>query len=127
MNHAEAEAAGTDKPKPLPCQAIDHASGYLMAFGAIAGLTRRAMEGGSWHVRVSLAQTGYWMRHLGRVEGGLACPDPSIDDVADLLEESQSGFGRLTAVRHAGILSGMPPRWERPSVPRGTHPAEWPS
>ncbi len=38
FNAAEAEAAGTpDRPKPLPCQILDHASGYLMAFGAIAG------------------------------------------------------------------------------------------
>ncbi len=28
INHAEAEAAGAAQPKPLPCQAIDHASGY---------------------------------------------------------------------------------------------------
>ena len=42
FNAAEAAAAGTpDRPKPLPCQILDHASGYLMAFGAIAGLIRR--------------------------------------------------------------------------------------
>lgn len=29
FNHAEAEAAGSDKPKPLPVQALDHASGYI--------------------------------------------------------------------------------------------------
>ena len=69
INHAEAEAAGSTQPKPLPCQAIDHASGYLMAFGAMTALARRATEGGSWHVRVSLAQTGHWMRGLGRIDG----------------------------------------------------------
>ena len=51
INHAEAEAAGAAQPKPLPCQAIDHASGYLMAFGAMTALARRVTEGGSWHVR----------------------------------------------------------------------------
>ena len=44
----EAEAIGADGPKPLPCQALDHASGYLMAFGAIVALMRRARDGGSW-------------------------------------------------------------------------------
>jgi crotonobetainyl-CoA:carnitine CoA-transferase CaiB-like acyl-CoA transferase len=37
MNHSEAEAAGQTAPKALPCQALDHASGYLLAFGALAG------------------------------------------------------------------------------------------
>jgi crotonobetainyl-CoA:carnitine CoA-transferase CaiB-like acyl-CoA transferase len=125
MNHAEAEAAGSPQPKPLPCQAIDHASGFLMAFGAMTALARRATMGGSWHVRVSLAQTGHWIRGLGRIDG-LGCPDPSPGDVRDRLEESDSGFGRLTAVRHAAVLDETPTRWQRPSVPVGTHPPEWP-
>jgi len=127
MNHAEAEAAGAAQPKPLPCQAIDHASGYLMAFGAMTALARRVTEGGSWHVRVSLAQTGHWIRSLGRVPGGLACPDPGFADVRDRLEESDSGFGRITAVRHAATMAETPPRWARPSVPLGTHAAAWPT
>jgi crotonobetainyl-CoA:carnitine CoA-transferase CaiB-like acyl-CoA transferase len=126
MNNAEAEAAGAAQPKPLPCQALDHAAGYLMAFGAMAALARRVTEGGSWHVRVSLAQTGHWIRGLGRVANGLACPDPDLDAVRDRLEETESGFGRLTAVRHAATMPETPPRWARPSVPLGTHAAEWP-
>lgn len=126
LNVAEAEAAGTDGPKPLPAQALDHASGYLMAYGAMAALARQMSEGGSWHVRVSLAQTGHWLRGLGRIEGGFSAPDPSQADVADLLEDSHSGFGRLTAVRHAGLLSQTPPRWERPSMPLGSHQPVWP-
>jgi len=126
FNVAEAEAAGVAGPKPLPAQVLDHASGYLMAFGAMRALARRAREGGSWHVRVSLAQTGHWLRRLGRVEGGLACADPSFEDVRNGLEECDSGFGRLTAVRHAAELAETPARWTRPSVPLGTHEAAWP-
>lgn len=125
LNVAEAEAAGIDGPKPLPAQALDHASGYLLAYGAMAALARQAQEGGSWHLRVSLAQTGHWLRGLGRIDGGLACPDPDMEDVRDLLEDSPSGFGRLTAMRHAGLLSDTPPRWDLPSVPLGTHTAQW--
>ncbi len=106
LNVAEAEAAGEDKPQPLPCQALDHATGYLMAFGAMTALQRRVIKGGSWHVRCSLAQTGHWFRHLGRIENGLGCPDPSFDDVRDRLEEGPSGFGRLTAVRHSAESVG---------------------
>ncbi|MCG8558804.1 MAG: CoA transferase [Hyphomicrobiales bacterium] len=125
INHAEAEAAGLDTPKPLPCQALDHGSGYLMAFAAMTALERRATEGGSWHARVSLAQTGRWLQGLGRLADGLACPDPSFETVGDLLEESPSGFGALTAVRHAGRLSETPPHWEHPSMPLGSHEPRW--
>jgi crotonobetainyl-CoA:carnitine CoA-transferase CaiB-like acyl-CoA transferase len=126
LNVAEAEAAGEDKPRPLPCQALDHATGYLMAFGAMTALKRRATEGGSWHVRCSLAQSGHWFRNLGRIEGGLSVPDPKFDAVRDVLEESSSRFGKLTAVRHAAVMSETPSRWLRPSAPLGTHAAEWP-
>ena len=126
FNHAEAQAAGSDKPHPLPMQVLDHATGYFMAFGAITALARRVTQGGSWHVRVSLAQTGRWVRNLGRVENGLGYPDPNIDAVRDLLEEADSDFGRLTFVRHAAKLSATPPQWARPSVPLGTHPPAWP-
>jgi crotonobetainyl-CoA:carnitine CoA-transferase CaiB-like acyl-CoA transferase len=125
MNHAEAQAMGSEQPKPLPCQAIDHASGFLMAFGAMTALARRVTVGGSWHVRVSLAQTGHWIRGLGRIDG-LGCPDPGPGDVRDRLEVSPSGFGRLTAVRHAAVLQETPARWTRPSMPIGTHPPAWP-
>jgi crotonobetainyl-CoA:carnitine CoA-transferase CaiB-like acyl-CoA transferase len=125
MNHAEAEAAGSAQPKPLPCQALDHGAGYLMAFGAMTALARRVTEGGSWHVRVSLAQTGHWIRSLGRIDG-LGLSDPGFDDVGDRLYETGSGFGHLTAVRHAAVLSETPARWERPSAPVGTHAPKWP-
>ena len=126
INDAEAQAAGADKPTPLPCQALDNAAGFLMAFGAMIALARRVTEGGSWHVRVSLAQTGHWFRGLGRVANGLACIDPKPDDVRDRLYDSESGFGRLTAVHHAATLDETPARWARPSVPPGTHAPEWP-
>lgn len=125
FNIAEAEAFAAPKPKELPAQELDHATGYLLAFAVMTALKRQAEQGGSWHVRVSLAQTGYWLRQIGRIDG-VNCPDPGFDDVRDCLEETPSGFGRLTAVRHAAILSETPPHWVRPSVPLGTNPPEWP-
>jgi crotonobetainyl-CoA:carnitine CoA-transferase CaiB-like acyl-CoA transferase len=126
FNHAEAEAAGQTAPKPLPCQALDHGSGYLLAFGALTALMRRMHEGGSWHVQVSLARTGRWIRDLGRVRNGLALTAPTTETVADLMETSESSWGRLHAVRHAAELAETPARWDRPSVPLGTHPPVWP-
>jgi len=126
LNDAEAQAAGSAQPKPLPCQSLDHGAGYFMAFGAMTALKRRITEGGSWHVRVSLAQAGHWLRGLGRVANGLACPDPDFEAVRDRLEDSDSGFGRLTAVRHSAVLSETPARWTRPSAQLGTHAPTWP-
>src|SRR5437773_5139990 len=45
FNQAEAQAARTDQPKPLPAQALDHAAGYLMAFGAMTALAHHCTEG----------------------------------------------------------------------------------
>lgn len=126
FNAAEAEAFGDDEPRALPMQALDHATGYLLAFAAMAALVRRAESGGSWHVRCSLAQTGTWLRRLGRIDG-VNCADPDFSDVRDLMEETPSGFGTLTALRHAATLSETPPLWARPSVPLGTHPPAWPT
>jgi crotonobetainyl-CoA:carnitine CoA-transferase CaiB-like acyl-CoA transferase len=126
LNDAEAQAFSSNEPRALPAQELDHATGYLLAFAAMTALARRARQGGSWHVRCSLAQTGYWLRQLGRIDG-MKCPDPRSADVRDLLDETPSGFGQLTAVRHAATMAETPPRWVRPSVPLGTHPPAWPS
>ncbi len=126
INHAEAGARGREGPKALPCQALDHASGYFMAAAAMAALARRAEQGGSWHIRVSLARTGRWIQSLGRIDNGFDIADPTDDDVRHFMEDSPSGFGQLTAVRHAAQLAATPTYWARPSVPLGTHPPVWP-
>jgi len=123
FNHAEGEAAGEGKPRPLPMQLLDHATGYLIALGASAALVRQQREGGSWHVQVSLAQTGHWLRGLGRIENAFAVKK---SDAKPYLEKSASGFGELVAVRHSARLSRTPARWRRPAVPPGTHAPAWP-
>ncbi|MFM9938852.1 MAG: CoA transferase [Hyphomicrobiaceae bacterium] len=129
LNIAEALAAGQMQgPKELPAQALDHGSGYLMAAGALMALKRQREEGGSWLVRVSLAQTGHWFWKLGRLgDAGFKAPDPSLEDVADRIETAPSGFGALSAVRHAAQLSATPPHWVLPSVPLGSHSPVWAS
>ena len=92
INVAEAEAAGVAAPKELPAQALDHATGYLMAFGAMMALARKAQEGGSWHVRVSLAQTGHWLTSLGRVENGFACAEPTGEELKSLVGRDGHAF-----------------------------------
>jgi crotonobetainyl-CoA:carnitine CoA-transferase CaiB-like acyl-CoA transferase len=127
FNHAEGEAAGIDGPKELPAQMLDHATGYLMAFGAMMAKARQAREGGSFLVRVSLAQTGRWLWNLGRVADGLKTEDLKADAIRPYLEHVPSGFGRLSAVRHSARLAKTPAFWARPAMPLGSHPPEWPS
>ncbi len=105
---------------------LDHATGYLMAFGAMMAKARQAREGGSWHVRVSLAQTGRWLWNLGRVEGAMAKPDLPPETVQKYMQQMPSGFGDLTAVRHSAILSKTPAHWSRPAMPLGSNKPEWP-
>jgi hypothetical protein len=126
FNHAEGKAAGVDGPKELPAQMLDHATGYLMAFGAMMAKARQSREGGSWHVRVSLAQTGRWLWNLGRVADGLKTEDLPGDAVRPFVEQMQSGFGPLRAVRHSAVLSKTPAFWARPAMPLGTHKPQWP-
>ncbi len=115
-------------PKHTPAQALDYVTGYLMAFGALVALGRRARDGGSWMVRVSLCQTSHWLKGLGRVQGqdARAMDDPWERGIEDLFVETDSPFGRL---RHLGPVLGLsetPPHWDRPATPLGTHPPEWP-
>ncbi|MDQ6628918.1 MAG: CoA transferase [Pseudomonadota bacterium] len=122
FNDAEASAAGNATPRALPMQILDMASGFLMAYGLQAALLRQRKDGGSWHVQLSLARTGMWLRSLGRVDDGFAAPPV---DLRAAMETSESGFGRLAACRHAAQFSGTRAAYERPSVPPGTDRLAW--
>ncbi|HVR53729.1 MAG TPA: CoA transferase [Pseudorhodoferax sp.] len=122
FNHAEGEAAGDGRPRALPMQILDQATGQLMAFGAAAALWRQQREGGSWHVQVSLAQTAHWLRGLGRVAGGLQAVAAAR---APFLETVDSGFGALCAVRPSVRLDGVHLAYRRPSMPPGSHASAW--
>ena len=117
-------------PQFYPVSAIDYLTGYLMAFGAMVALRRRVSEGGSWLVRISLAQVGRWLVGRGQV------PEASLEDVpkeftSAELERwslvSQTPVGRLHHLAPVLRLSETPPRWARPSVPLGHHEPVWPA
>ncbi|MEO8929998.1 MAG: CoA transferase [Caldimonas sp.] len=122
LNADEGDAAGAARPRPLPMQVLDMASGFLLAFGIEAALLRQRREGGSWHVQVSLARTGQWLRSLGRLPAGFAAP---AADFSSQLETSDSGFGRLVALRHAARFSRTPAGYSRPSMPPGSDSLGW--
>jgi hypothetical protein len=112
INVEEAQNFGDGQvSRVLPCQALDHASGYFLAAGITAALYRQALEGGSYHVQVSLVGTMRFLRSLGQYEGreGFACSDPNsqADLPAEYFETFETDGGTLTAVRHAAHLEGV--------------------
>ena len=120
-----------DAPGPqfYPVSAIDYLTGYLMALGALVALAHRALEGGSWLARISLAQTGHWLVGRGEV------PDADLKDVPKEFTPSElEGWSIATdtpagQLHHLGPvirLSETPPRWARPSVPLGYNDPVWP-
>jgi len=121
--------ADGDTPSRLPCQPLDYLTGYLGAYGAMVALRRRAIEGGSWHVRLSLDRTAAWLWEmtdaLGR-EADVPAAKPGMDEVDDLCAVTPSAFGQLTHFKPIVDMPEAPPRWDRPPVPLGADPARWP-
>jgi crotonobetainyl-CoA:carnitine CoA-transferase CaiB-like acyl-CoA transferase len=117
-------------PQFYPVSAIDYLTGYLMAFGAMVALARRAREGGSWLVRISLAQTGHWLVGRGQVPAAELTDVPkefAAEELARWSIESQTPVGRLTHLKPVVQLAETPPHWARPSVPLGYNEPAWPA
>jgi crotonobetainyl-CoA:carnitine CoA-transferase CaiB-like acyl-CoA transferase len=117
-------------PQFYPVSAIDYLTGYLMAFGAMVGLARRAREGGSWLVRISLAQTGRWLVDRGQVaETALENVDKELypAEIARWSIESDTPVGRLRHLGPTVRLSETAPYWARPTAPLGYHEPVWPA
>jgi CoA transferase family III len=121
---------GGDRPRLLPVSAIDYASGYLTAMGAIVALRRRAREGGSWRVRVSLARTGQWIVERGLVEATALADKPKElpeAEIARITMETGSPLGVIRHLRPVAQMSETPPRWSHPPSPIGADPPLWPA
>ena len=118
-----------ERPSFTPTAQQDYVAGYLMAFGAMVALARRATEGGSWLVRVSLAGCGEWIRNAGTVppDACADCPAQVRDDaVRPWLQQSSSPVGVITHLGPVTRMSITPPRWARPVPEAGASPREWP-
>ena len=101
-----------------------------MAFGAMVALRRRVTEGGSWLVRISLAQTGRWLVNRGQVPETLLKDVPKEFTPEELKRWSMTSETPVGKLHHLGPvlrLSETAPRWARPTVPLGYHPPAWPA
>ncbi|MCZ6605788.1 MAG: CoA transferase [Alphaproteobacteria bacterium] len=121
-------AESDEQPKRLPCQPLDYLTGYFAAFGALVALMRRATEGGSWRVSVSLARTADWMWQMTDAMGlKTDVPPASLtdDEMANYRLSMESAFGELSFLKPVLEMSNTPAGWATPPVPLGSHPAVW--
>jgi len=112
------------EPRLAPASVCDYLTGYLAAHGVMEALARRAVEGGSWHVRASLCQTGMWLARLGGpVDLSQAPAEP--DEFVDLLVERETPFGRLRHLPPAVELPRTPALWKTPPPLPGSNAPVW--
>lgn len=124
MAHIQGAAQVGDGSEPalLPAAVNDYTTGYLAAFGTMVALRRRAVEGGSWRVRVSLTRTAMWVRGLGlRAEAAVEPFAP--DELAAWSIREDGGWGPVAFLRPPARMSRTPAKWLWPSVRLGSDAA----
>ena len=121
------EGAGGVPRFPPTLVMNDYISGYLGACGVIAALRRRAREGGSYHVRVSLTRAAMWYASLGRfpdLEFDLSGPENRL--IAPEILVAQTPYGEVRRLGPQVKLSRTPGRWRTPLVAvRGSDRVAW--
>ena len=113
------------KPKTLPAAANYYITGYLGAYGTLLALARRAREGGSYHVRVSLCQTGMMIYDQGKVSALPENLNLGISDVDSLCIESDSHLGRIKHLAPVLSLSETRPYWALATPKMGSNDPRW--
>jgi crotonobetainyl-CoA:carnitine CoA-transferase CaiB-like acyl-CoA transferase len=116
--------SGADKPVPLPVQALDHATGYIMAAAAIRGVTQRLRTGAGSFARASLARTAALLTSLPRTEPG---DFPKLGAVDLAAEIETTSWGAARRPRPACSVDGAPMRWDLPARELGSAEARWSS
>jgi crotonobetainyl-CoA:carnitine CoA-transferase CaiB-like acyl-CoA transferase len=114
-----------DRPALLPAAACDYTTGYLGAYGVLLALARRAREGGSYHVRVSLCQSGMFIYRQGKTEYDAEGMDLTTAELDALRLQSDTTYGPLRYLGPVLKLSETPPRWSRPTPKLGGSRPEW--
>ena len=114
-----AEVYGPSSPHPLPAQALDHASGFLLA----AGVCRALADGAAGEVRVSLARRAALLVDLG--ERDPSTRGPGEEDLEPWLEEVPTAWGPLRRVRLPGEIEGVASAVGPPPGPLGSDPPAW--
>lgn len=111
-----------DKPTPLPVQALDHATGYLMAASALRLLTERLANGRGGAARLSLARTAKLLvEHRPGTDESLRVEDERDQDPAI----EQTAWGAARRLRVPVEIGGTPVWWDLPAIDLGSHCPRW--
>ena len=111
------QATGRESPQSLPVQALDHATGYIMAAAAVRGLTLRLATGRGQQFRASLARTAEILVNAGDGDLSLSLPEETSADVAPEIE--YTAWGPAQRLVPALQVAGAPMRWTRPAMGLG--------
>ncbi len=114
---------GTDRPKPLPVQALDHATGYLMAAAVVRGLTRRLTDRVGSITRTSLARTAALLATAPIGERNEAFAAADAADFSAVIE--QTSWGPARRMKPPVIVDGAAMRWDLPANALGSSPPVW--
>jgi CoA-transferase family III len=113
----------SDRPTPLPVQALDHSTGYLMAAAAVRGVLSRLKGEGASTSSLSLARTAQALAEASpRPERPAFAPDMP----ADLMDGIElTSWGEARRLRPAVSLDNIEMSWVRPATGLGTDYATW--
>ncbi|QBR33490.1 MULTISPECIES: CoA transferase [Pseudomonas] len=111
-----------DKPTPLPVQALDHATGYLMAASAITLLTERLRSGRGGSARLSLARTAKLLIEHGPGTSEALRAEAKQDQDSRV---EQTPWGPAHRLLAPVTISGTPLQWALPATELGSHRAQW--
>jgi crotonobetainyl-CoA:carnitine CoA-transferase CaiB-like acyl-CoA transferase len=118
---------GAGRPKLAPAPMCDYLTGYLAAYGAMLALGRRAHEGGSYHVQVSLCQSAMFYQRQELLEDFSEAPGVLTEqELARLyVQEEGTPYGDLLTLGPVLKMSETPCRWSRPTPRLGGDPPAW--
>ncbi len=103
----------------------DLLTGYFAVAGMMAALLKRATEGGSYHVKVSLSRSAMWAQDLGYLDANEFGQAPKTDTYPTELVTDASPYGEITRLAPATKFSNMPKVEMKPVAPFGCHWPEW--
>jgi len=107
----------------------DYLTAWLTQVGVVAALRRRAEEGGSWHVHVSLTRVALWLISLGLFDKEWAHRTAGSEDRHLYLEpecfQAATPMGDYQGMTDQVAMSLTPGRYDPVLVPRGSCRAEW--
>ncbi|MBN2994191.1 CoA transferase [Pseudomonas cedrina subsp. fulgida] len=112
-----------DQPVPLPLQALDHATGYLMAASAIHALGERLRSGRGGSARLSLARTAKLLVEAGKMPQQPALRAEEPGDQGRVVE--QTAWGPAHRLLAPLTISGTPLQWDLPAGELGSHRPQW--